>query len=219
MTIAYYRYSERFFNSPSGISAPIKSSAFDSESFRPFDSWKCFASNRHKVCSILIASLFSSCRPSNISRFVVAMSIGPSVKRMFWTWAMPNVGQKRFKRTPPVADRYSLCAVPFKRLVVRIETSLKHLIPTFVLWRLLRSRGAAVSRAACNDILSSQTSTRTVTSRRKVVRMSSYFSSAIAYARHPIVAVRCFKSGYYDQSAESKTHKFYGRRSHCDIIS
>jgi hypothetical protein len=87
----------------------------------------------------LVATLFSSCCPATVARFIVAVVVYP-LQAVRWGWLSSHVGEEVVKRLlPSLAHLDSTTAIVFVTSTVWVVTSLIHGIPCIVLRGMLHT--------------------------------------------------------------------------------
>lgn len=128
-----------------------------------------------------IQSLFSSCRPSDISRFVVSVVVGVSVHRMVWCWSLS-------KFTIELLERFKLklntsATIVFESWMVRVSASCSCSDVSLEFWRWpirFRQSGLAVcDKPRCRQFTSE---TATGTRRACFQATAAYFFNNSARA-------------------------------------
>jgi len=141
-------------------------------------------------------TLFKRCRPSHISRFIVAVIIN-SVNAQFYTWSRTDMLKKQFKIVNP-STIYNNTPSPiiFITFVFRVTATLLHLLPCkiFLSWFMLAGRAftiitVPVSESPIRHFFRTETPTTFCMSIFKVLIDKTLFRPAIAPAQRITLSV------------------------------
>lgn len=114
---------------PPMSNSPLNCSTRNSKITRPFHKVSSFPVKRNKPIIALITTLFFLGGPMAIIGRIVTVIIF-TINRMLYRRPWPHISEKRFKRESPfIAYFNTASAVSFKRMVIRIHTSVFHAIP------------------------------------------------------------------------------------------
>ena len=118
---------KNFFNIPSKINSLVNCLMRYTSIFRPFHSSLSFSIKFYKSIASSVAHLLRSSRPSAVFRGVTFISINPIKSHSLWR--MPHILYKKLNTIfPSVANSYSSFAIIFKSSIIRVKTSLLHLM-------------------------------------------------------------------------------------------
>lgn len=119
-------FKQRPLRRPSPLDAVVYDAVILVHSFCPFCYGQRLTSKRNKVITSTISSLFASCFPSTIRRFVVAVIVDASnlaTRRGWFAHIFKEVGKGL---SPTLTDSYSATPVVFERFMGRVIATLNH---------------------------------------------------------------------------------------------
>jgi len=139
------------------------------------------------VIDALVSALLLLGGPSHISGRIVSGPIWKSVEGVSWGWSRADVREERLERVPLIANCDTRSAVQPKLLVVWVEASTAHGLPSYVLGAFAH----AVSRDGGGDSIVPQAPAATSQTPRQVGPNHDLLLSAFAPAK-PTVPIGPF---------------------------
>lgn len=151
---------------------------FDMHNLTPFAQTMCFTVQGQKDSATSVSRLLSTCCPTHIARFIVAIVIRVSIQAMLRCRAWPDIFQKCFKRvTPSVTDNNTTPTIARIIFARRRMTAFFHSLPGFIFWAYLSPSCRSVFQIALRKEFISQTATTLYAS---IIQFLSQYTRNIA---------------------------------------
>jgi hypothetical protein len=147
------------FDSPSGAQSITQRGSLQPDPLRPIGKAKRDVVVGDESRSSRIATLLRHCGPSDVSWFVVPVSIRVSVESVCSRWTRTHIGQKLSEVIPHFADKNTASSVSCEAVVMGISTTVAHRLPSAIFCRILRICSSAVFRQPRDGGFAHQTTT------------------------------------------------------------
>jgi len=150
-----------------------------------------------------IMGLFVSCRPSNISRLIVAVIVRKAIKGMLRCWPFSHICEKVFKVIffPACANLNSSPAVIFPILRVRVVATGQHRLPVAVFGSFRKS----VRQISVSDFVSAETTTANRYPLAHRFSFNDFFITAVATTEPKCATFATLAKFYYVKATKCLT--------------
>ena len=148
-----------------------------------------------------IIRLLASCRPTDIARFIVAVIVRKSIKRMVRRRTFPYICKEIFKFVPAFTNLDSTTAIMTKGFLVRISATIQHCLPVLI----FGNSGKAVRQISVSGLIAAKTTAANYFSLAHCLAFNYFFSTATTATKPKCAVVTNLLKGYYKKTAKCLT--------------